>query len=456
MDQSGSDQATCGTCNWYGTNFPVCCNTTSGWGWENNASCISKATCTGAGQTCTGCSSSSSSSSGCAATPIVPYVQVNGGTWTQTASATVASGGTVKFGPQPTSGGSWSWSGLGTSGTSREQTIYPTTSGTATATYTNTCGTKSTQNFSVTISGSSSSSSGGSSGGFKVSGTSLKDANGNTFTMKGLAVPLAWFVSQANANIGNIKRVTNCNTIRVVMATSTADADWQTCVQNCINNKVIAEVELHDVTCGTDANGLNNMANWWVSKASYLNAHSKYILINLANEWGDWAMANSNQVAWYNAYVTAVKTMRNGGLNGTLVIDAPDCGQDLKNGSTLRAYAVALQNADPQHNLLFTVHLYGEWASGGGSQITSGLAQIKNAGIPLIVGEFSSSVDYASVVSTCNSNGIGIMAWSWIGNNDATLDMSNDWAGTSLKAWGSTIINNSGGIKSASQCSVFN
>jgi mannan endo-1,4-beta-mannosidase len=274
--------------------------------------------------------------------------------------------------------------------------------------------------------------------------------------MKGLAVPLAWFVSQANANIGNIKRVTNCNTIRVVMATSTADADWQTCVQNCINNKVIAEVELHDVTCGTDANGLNNMANWWVSKASYLNAHSKYILINLANEWGDWAMANSNQVAWYNAYVTAVKTMRNGGLNGTLVIDAPDCGQDLKNGSTLRAYAVALQNADPQHNLLFTVHLYGEWASGGGSQITSGLAQIKNAGIPLIVGEFSSSVDYASVVSTCNSNGIGIMAWSWIGNNDATLDMSNDWAGTSLKAWGSTIINNSGGIKSASQCSVFN
>jgi hypothetical protein len=44
-------KASCGTCNWYGTSYPVCCNTTSGWGWENNASCVAKATCTGAGQT---------------------------------------------------------------------------------------------------------------------------------------------------------------------------------------------------------------------------------------------------------------------------------------------------------------------------------------------------------------------------------------------------------------------
>ncbi len=35
----------CGTCNWYGTNYPMCCTTTSGWGWENNQSCISQSTC---------------------------------------------------------------------------------------------------------------------------------------------------------------------------------------------------------------------------------------------------------------------------------------------------------------------------------------------------------------------------------------------------------------------------
>ena len=42
----------------------------------------------------------------CTPTTIVPYIQVNGGSWQQTSSVTVSSGTTVKFGPQPTSGGS--------------------------------------------------------------------------------------------------------------------------------------------------------------------------------------------------------------------------------------------------------------------------------------------------------------------------------------------------------------
>lgn len=35
------------TCNWWGTEYPVCQTTTKGWGWENNASCISVETCSG-------------------------------------------------------------------------------------------------------------------------------------------------------------------------------------------------------------------------------------------------------------------------------------------------------------------------------------------------------------------------------------------------------------------------
>ncbi|WP_323814418.1 endo-1,4-beta-xylanase [Cellvibrio sp. NN19] len=33
-------------CNWYGTLYPLCVTTQSGWGYENNKSCISRATCT--------------------------------------------------------------------------------------------------------------------------------------------------------------------------------------------------------------------------------------------------------------------------------------------------------------------------------------------------------------------------------------------------------------------------
>ena len=52
-------------CNWYGTVYPSCVTTQSGWGWENNKSCISRSTCTGqptnqGGLVCGGTNSTSS------------------------------------------------------------------------------------------------------------------------------------------------------------------------------------------------------------------------------------------------------------------------------------------------------------------------------------------------------------------------------------------------------------
>src|SRR5439155_19991113 len=93
-----------------------------------------------------------SGGTGCTPTAIVPYTQVNGGTWANTASVTVSSGSSVKFGPQPSTGGSWQWS---TGATTREITITANSSASYTATYTNASGCKSTQKFTVTVSGGS-------------------------------------------------------------------------------------------------------------------------------------------------------------------------------------------------------------------------------------------------------------------------------------------------------------
>jgi hypothetical protein len=89
----------------------------------------------------------------CSPTTITPAVQVNGGTWQSVNTVTVNAGTSVKLGPQPVTGGSWNWTGCGTSGTPREQTIAPTSTCTATATYTNTCGAKSTMAFTINITG---------------------------------------------------------------------------------------------------------------------------------------------------------------------------------------------------------------------------------------------------------------------------------------------------------------
>ncbi len=88
-------------------------------------------------------------------TAITPYIQVNGAAWQQTNTATVASTtATVNLGPQPTSGGSWNWTGPnGFTSTSREIDGIKLTVGTDTyvATYTNSSGAKSTETFTITV-----------------------------------------------------------------------------------------------------------------------------------------------------------------------------------------------------------------------------------------------------------------------------------------------------------------
>ena len=69
--------------------------------------------------------------------------------------ATLDAGGSVAFGPQPTSGGSWSWSGPNSfSATTREVTltnVQVSQSGNYVATYTNVGGCTSTLTFSLTV-----------------------------------------------------------------------------------------------------------------------------------------------------------------------------------------------------------------------------------------------------------------------------------------------------------------
>jgi lysophospholipase L1-like esterase len=94
-------------------------------------------------------------STACTPTAITPYVQVNGEAWTQTASANVNVGDGVNLGPQPTTGGSWSWTGPnGFSATTREialSNIQANQAGNYVATYTNAGGCNSSSTFTVSV-----------------------------------------------------------------------------------------------------------------------------------------------------------------------------------------------------------------------------------------------------------------------------------------------------------------
>jgi hypothetical protein len=86
----------------------------------------------------------------CGPVAITSYITVNG-LRSKLTTVTVNSGDKIILDPEPLTGGSWSWSGGGASGTFRSQTIYPFISGTATATYTNECGVSTTQKITINV-----------------------------------------------------------------------------------------------------------------------------------------------------------------------------------------------------------------------------------------------------------------------------------------------------------------
>ena len=91
------------------------------------------------------------------ATPIVPYIQVNGGAWQPISTVTVNPGDTVNLGEQVLSGGSYSWSGpsgfVNPATRIASATPLNSASNVFTLTYTNTYGATSTQTFTINVNG---------------------------------------------------------------------------------------------------------------------------------------------------------------------------------------------------------------------------------------------------------------------------------------------------------------
>ncbi|HEX3009835.1 MAG TPA: glycosyl hydrolase family 18 protein, partial [Bacteroidales bacterium] len=96
---------------------------------------------------------------GCAPTALTPYVMVNGGSWQQTNTTSLAAGGTVVLGPGPNTG-TWSWTGPNSfTASTREITlsnIQTSQAGNYVAANTNSCGAQSSVTFTITVNASGS------------------------------------------------------------------------------------------------------------------------------------------------------------------------------------------------------------------------------------------------------------------------------------------------------------
>ena len=219
----------------------------------------------------------------------------------------------------------------------------------------------------------------------------------------------------------------------------------------------MAVLEIHDGAGKDDVSFLNNAVDYWIGMKELLNENKAYVLVNIANEW--YGKYDKLEV-WRDAYIDAVKKLRDAGIENTLVVDSAGWGQC---ADSVLNYGEEILKADKDANTMFAVHMYG--AAGKNEKIiknTIDTAQKKN--LCLLIGEFGwnhtdGKVDFETIMQYSTEKNVGYLAWSWKGNGDdvSYLDVSRDWAGVDLTSdWGKPLVEGEYGIKKTSKvCSVY-
>lgn len=226
-------------------------------------------------------------------------------------------------------------------------------------------------------------------------------------------------------------RMTGANTER------TAPYFSRNAAQNLADLKKITDAGIVPIpgmwsgTCKADVASLVGIVDTWVAQAATWTSLNNTGLINIANEWGP-----KNSPVWRDAYIDAIARMRAAGYTGTLVVDSGECGQDAYD---VINYGAAVLAADPQHNVLFDIHVYGGFSLPATvawqNDYAKAMAALKATGLPIMLGEFGpgafttadgvvhkfgpspTAISPAQVIATAEANGWGWLAWAWDDNN---------------------------------------
>ncbi|RPJ50218.1 MAG: beta-mannosidase [Methanobacteriota archaeon] len=291
--------------------------------------------------------------------------------------------------------------------------------------------------------------------GFQISGRNLLDANGNNFIMRGISHAHVWYPNETSS-FANIKAA-GANTVRVVLGGGrwgpSSATDVANVIQLCKTNKLICVLENHDTTgYGEDgaATILAQAVSYWQSIQSVLTGQEAYVIINIGNE----PYGNTNASGWIEATRNAIIAMRNAGFDHTLMVDAPNWGQDWQ--FIMRDNAASIFNSDVDRNTIFSIHMYGVFDTA--AEVQSYVSTFVTAGLPLVIGEFGhnhsdGNPDEDAIMATAQANGIGYIGWSWSGNGGGVeyLDMVTGFNSSQRSTWGTRIITGTNGLQQTSQ-----
>jgi len=280
-----------------------------------------------------------------------------------------------------------------------------------------------------------------------VQGRHLHDRCGEKVVPIGVNHP-TMYVDRGGAAMSEIAR-TNANVVRIFwFATHGVQiAEVEDAISAAASNGMIPMLEMHDATGPGNWGNMGAIVDYWTAAdaVALIQRHEQYLLVNIANEAGP--ARGQGYADFASVYGDAIGRMRAAGIRVPLVIDASGWGRDYQ---VLFDEGPTLLDGDPEHNLIFSAHLYDPMSR---DQIAGVLQTAVDAELPFIVGEFANrspagscggALDYVAIISEANAREIGWLPWSW-GNNDTNtwwngdcweFDMTRTFSYDSLERWG--------------------
>jgi mannan endo-1,4-beta-mannosidase len=268
--------------------------------------------------------------------------------------------------------------------------------------------------------------------GFFVLNGKLYDANGVEFRIRGVDR------NHYDMDAPGIPK-THANTERTVLFFngewgSTGTRNVQTMQQDMINNHIVPMPGNWEGTCDESTATLTTIVDRWVAQVSTYKTLDKYMILNIANEWGP-----ADSTVWRDSYITAIQRLRTAGYTCTISVDSGGCGQD---NADLAKYAQGVFDADPQKNVIFDQHVYGNWGLDAGKLswqqgLIAGFDALVATGLPVIIGEFGpgrnigpspTAITPQAIIQAAEARNLGWMAWAWDDNPSA----GDDWFALSL------------------------
>jgi hypothetical protein len=260
----------------------------------------------------------------------------------------------------------------------------------------------------------------------------LYDANGVEFRIRGVNR------NHYDMDAPGIPK-THANTERTVLFFagewgSTTTRNVQVMQQDMINNHIVPMPGNWEGTCDESTATLTTIVDHWVAQVATYKALDRYMILNIANEWGP-----ADSTVWRDSYITAILRLRTAGYTCTISVDSGGCGQD---NADLAKYAQAVFDADPQKNVIFDQHIYGNWGLDAGKQswqqgLIAGFDALVATGLPVIIGEFGpgrnigpspTNLTPQAIIQAAEARNLGWLAWAWDDNPSG----GDDWFALSL------------------------